>query len=105
MATKVIIHKGRTCSFLVNLGMDITGETFTSEIRSEPDQASALLGEFVVTVDSATDGLLTLTIDDNETGQITVDSGWMDIKRLASGEPLPVFDRPLEVEFRGTVTA
>jgi len=105
MATKVIIHKGRTCSFLVNLGMDITGETFTSEIRSEPDQDSALLGEFDITIDDATLGLMTLTIDDLYTGQIEVDSGYMDLKRVSAGEPLPVFDRPLEVEIRGTVTA
>jgi hypothetical protein len=87
------------------MGMDITGETFTSEIRSEPDQGAALIATFTVTVTDAAEGIITLVLDDSVTDDITVDSGFMDIKRVSGGEPLPTFDRPLEVEFRGTVTA
>lgn len=102
---KVIVHRNRTNTIPVSLGIDITGETITSQIRAEPHHESALLAEWVVTVVDAVTGELSLTLDDLETSQITVDSGFMDFKRLSGGEPLTVLDRPLEVEFRGTVTA
>lgn len=105
MANKVIVHKNRTNTIQVDLGIDISGDTVTSEIRTEEDVESTLIATWVVTVTNATEGLLTLVLDDTTTGQITVDSGFMDLKRVSSGEPLAVFDRPLEVSFRGTVTA
>jgi hypothetical protein len=104
MASKVIVHKGRTNTLRVNLGMNITGDTFTSEIRAEPDTSSLLIATWVVTVSDATKGELVLTLDDVTTSQITAASGYMDIKRVTGTEPVAVFDRPLEVSFRGTVT-
>jgi hypothetical protein len=105
MASKVIVHKSRTNVLRVNLGMNITGDTFTSEIRAEPDVESALLATWVVTVSDATKGELVLTLDDVTTAQIKATSGFMDLKRVTGSEPVAVFDRPLEVTFRGTVTA
>jgi hypothetical protein len=59
-----------------------------------------------VTFDSdGTDGKLILTLDDSDTNAITASSGYMDLKRVSGGEPIPVFDKPLEVVFRGSVTA
>ena len=104
MASKVIVHKGRTNTLVVNLGMNITGNTFTSEIRAEPDVDSALLATWVVSVTDVTNGILKLTLDDVVTGQIRAASGFMDLKRVVGSEPVAVFDRPLEVSFRGTVT-
>lgn len=101
----VIVHKGRTNSISVNLGIDITGETITSEVRSEARVDSPLIMTWAVSVVDAATGELLLTVDNTITEQIKENSGFMDLKRVSGTEPLPVFDRPLEVEFRGTVTA
>lgn len=103
MSNKIKIHKNRTNTIDVDLGIDITGDTLTSEIRTGSNSDSLLIATFTVTVTNATLGLLTLTLDNSVT-DITVDSGFMDIKRLSAGEPLAVFDKPLEVEFQETVT-
>lgn len=105
MSNKVIVHKNRTNVITVDLGIDITGDTITSEIRAEADHNSLLIATWTVAVTDAANGVLTLTLDNVITEQITVDSGYMDIKRVASGEPVVVLDRPLEVSFQGTVTA
>lgn len=105
MSNKVIVHKNRTNRLTINLGIDVSGDTLTSQIRAEEDHTSTLIATWVVTFETdGTDGVLLLTLDDVITAAITVDSGFMDIKRLSGGEPLPVFDRPVEVSFRGTVT-
>jgi streptogramin lyase len=57
-----------------------------------------------VFVTDGEDGELVLTLDNTITEQITANAGYMDLKRMVSGEPVPVFDKPLEVTFRGTVT-
>ena len=102
----IVVHKGRTNIVTLSLGIDTSGDTITSEIRSQPEQDAPLLATWVVTpVTDGSDGRYTLTLDNTVTSQITVKSGFMDVKRVSGGEPLPVFDRPLEVEFRGTVTA
>jgi hypothetical protein len=105
MSNEVIIHKGRTMVLIVKMGMNVTGDTFTSEIRAEPDQGSPLLATWVVSVTDAVNGQLRLVLDDLVTKQIKATSGYMDLKRMSGGEPIAVFDRPLEVSFRGTVTA
>lgn len=105
MPNKVIVHKHRTNVIPVNLGIDITGDTITSEIRAAEDPESTLLATWTVVVTNAATGELELTVDNTITSEIEVDSGFMDFKRVSSGEPLPVLDRPLEVEFRGVVTA
>lgn len=101
---KVIVHKGRTCTLSVDLGINITGDTITSQIRTEPNVASPLLAEWDVTVDVAATGKLTLVLDDTETASVSVTTGYMDIKRVVAGDAVPVFDEPLEVTFRGVVT-
>jgi hypothetical protein len=102
---EVIVHKARTNSIVVNLGEDVSGDTFTSQIRSQPEHDSTLLMTWTVSfVTDGTDGKLLLTVDDLITEQIEVASGYMDLRRVTGGQPVPVFDRPLEVEFRGVVT-
>lgn len=105
MSNAVIVHIGRTNTISVDLGIDITGDTITSEIRTEPRSDSVLIMTWTVTNRVDADGTFDLTVDDTITGQIAVAGGYMDIKRVTGGEPIPVFDKPLEVEFRGTVTA
>lgn len=105
MTSKVIVHKGRTNTLKVNLGVNVSADTITSEIRTEPTIESPLVATWVVTkVNNGIDGELILTLDDTVTRDIAVNSGYMDLKRITGGEPIPVFDRPLEVSFRGTVT-
>ena len=105
MSSKVIVHKGRTNIVAVSLGIDVSADIFTSEIRAEPDQESELIATWVVTkkTDGA-DGELVLKLDDTITAAIQATSGYMDLKRVTASEPISVFDKPLEVTFRGTVT-
>lgn len=106
MSNEVVVYKGRTNVLTVSLGIDVSLDEITSEIRSEPDVSGPLLAEWDVTfATDGTDGELILTLDDLVTGQITVNSGYMDLKRVSGAEPIPVFDRPLDVVFRGSVTA
>lgn len=106
MSNKVVVHKDRTNTITVSMGQDVSLDTITSEIRAEPDVSSALIATWVVAfVTDGTDGELTLTLDNTITSQIQAARGYMDIKRVVGGEPVPVFDKPLEVEFQGSVTA
>lgn len=106
MADKVVVHKARTNTLIVDLGEDVSADTFTSEVRAEPDHESTLLMTWTVAFETdGNDGRLKLTVDNTITAQIDVDSGYMDVKRVTGGEPVPVFDRPLEVTFRGVATA
>ena len=106
MAGSIIVHKGRTNIVTVAMGFDVSTDIITSEIRAEPDINSLLIAEWDVTFESdGTDGILVLTMDDVITAQITASGGFMDLKRVSGGEPLPVFERPLEVQFQGSVTA
>lgn len=105
MSNEVVVHKGRTNIISVDLGVNVASDTITSEIRAQPDQSAPIIATWVVTKpNGGADGLLTLTMDDVITAQITASDGFMDIKRVTGGEPVPVFDKPLEVVFRGTVT-
>jgi hypothetical protein len=105
MSNKVIVHKGRTNTVYVEMGIDVSADTITSEIRAEPDVDSPLLATWIVSfVTDGHDGKLMLKLDDNDTRQIKASSGYMDLKRVTGSEPVPVFDQPLEVSFRGTVT-
>jgi hypothetical protein len=106
MSSKVIVHKGRTNIVTVSLGIDVSADTITSEIRAEPEQDSTLIATWAVTkVGGGSTGELSLKLDDTITSGIDATSGYMDLKRIVSGEPIAVFDKPLEVVFRGTVTA
>jgi hypothetical protein len=105
MPNTVVVHKGRTNIIACDMGLDVSGDLITSEIRTEPDVSSPLLATWTITfLTDGRDGELILTLDNTITSQIKANSGYMDIKRVSGGEPLPVFDKPLEVTFRGSVT-
>jgi hypothetical protein len=102
MSNLVIVHKGRTNVVTVSLGIDVSGDIITSEIRTE---SGVLIVAWGVAFDSdGTDGELVLTLDDSVTVDIAYPTGLMDMKRVSGGEPYNVFDSPLEVEFREVVT-
>lgn len=102
---QLIVYKDRTAIVPVSLGMDVSNDTITSQIRVGKDFESDLIAEWVVTfLTDGTDGELLLTLDDSVTAAITHDTGYMDMKRVTGGEPVPVFDKPLEVLFKNSVT-
>lgn len=102
---QVIVHKGRTNVVQVSLGFDVSQDIFTSEIRVAKNSSSDLIAAWVVTFETdGRDGELILTLDDSVTTLITQSVGYMDLKRVSGGEPLPVFDEPLEVLFTNVVT-
>ena len=106
MASQIFVYKNRTNIITVSLGMNVQNDTFTSEIRKEKNSSSTLLATWTVSfVTNGTDGMLKLTLDNSQLINITRSNGFMDIKRTTSGEPVPVFDDPIEVIFREVVTA
>lgn len=102
---RVVVYKGRTNIVTVGLGVDVSDDTFTSEIRAEKDRSSDLIAAWTVSFSTdGKDGELELTLDESITSTIIPSVGYMDIKRNSGGEPLPVFDEPLEVIFQETIT-
>ena len=105
MSNEVIVHKGRTNTLEIRLGYDATGDVFASEIRTQPTMDAHLIAAWSINTANIADGILLLTLDDSITSAIAEVSGYMDLKRVSGGQPIPVFDKPLEVLFRGSVTA
>ena len=102
MNNKIIVHKNRVNRITVSMGIDVSADTITSEIRSEPNSDSPLIAAWDVEFETdGVDGELVLTMDAIE---VPDNSGYMDLKRVTGGNAVPVFDKPLEVDFRGTVT-
>lgn len=101
----VIVYKNRTNKLRVNLGIDVSLDTITSEIREKALVSSPLIAAWTVTfVTNGTDGQLLLTIDNSLLGGVTAKSGFMDLKRVTGGEPIAVFSKPIKVVFQDTVT-
>ena len=106
MSSPVVVHKHRTVVLLVNLGVDVSNDVLVSEIRANQHPASPLIATWQIEyVNDGSDGELRFTLDDLVTAAITAEDGYMDIKRISNGEPLAVFQTPLEVRFREPVTA
>lgn len=106
MRQQLVINKYRTNTIIVSLGYDVSEDIITSDIRVSKDPTSDLIASWDVSFeDDGVDGQLILTLDDSVTSEITKTIGYMDLERLSAGEPLSVFDEPLEVVFRNVVTA
>lgn len=102
----VIVFKNRTNILSVNIGIDVSSETITSQIREGKTSTSPLIATWDVSyLTDGTDGKLVFTLDDSATSLITQKFGYMDVKRVSNGEPLPVFLNPVKVVFRDVVTA
>jgi hypothetical protein len=103
--SNIIVYKNRTNIVTVNLGIDVSSDTFSSQIRKTKSSTSALIASWTVSFKTnGTDGMLVLTLDNSITSLITGTTGYMDIKRIIGSEPFAVFSEPLEVTFRDTVT-
>lgn len=102
---QVEIQKGRTVILPISLGFDVSQDTFSSEIRVGKTSTSDLIAQWgIVFLTDGTDGELVAILDDAITSEITHSVGYMDLKRVSGGEPLGVFDEPLEVIIKDTVT-
>ena len=102
----VVVYKNRTNVVSVGLGIDVSADVITSEIREKANTDSPLIASWVVDfATDGTDGELILTLDDSVTSQVVAKSGFMDFKRTSDGEPYNIFDKPIKVEFKETVTA
>jgi len=105
MSNEIVVLKGRYNVVTVDLGIDVSGETITSQIRSEAHLEAPLIAEWEVAFETdGADGKLILTLDTLTTSQIKASSGFMDVKRQSNTEALPGFDAPLAVTFQGSVT-
>jgi len=99
----IIIHKGRTEKVTVYLPYSVAEDTITSQIRTRMHPNAALIAEFDVSV-SDNGKVITLTLDDSITANITRTGGFMDIKRVTGGEPVTVLPDPIPVVFKNVVT-
>lgn len=102
MSNSLVVFKNRTNIVPVSIGMNVSADLITSEIRT---LSGVLIATWDVTFDGdGTDGEIVLTLDDSVTSTITYPTGLMDLKRISGGEPFAVFELPIEVEFRETIT-
>lgn len=105
MSNRVTVYKRRANVKQVSLGFDVSADTFASDIRAAVSPSSLLIASWQVTfLTNGSDGLLVLRMSASVANQISADVGYMDIKRISGGQPLPTLARPLEVEFIGAVT-
>lgn len=103
----VVVYKNRTNTLRINLGIDVSSDTFTSQIRNGKLPTSPLLATWTVSfVTNGVNGQLVCTLDDSATTSalIAVKSGYMDLRRVSGGEPVPVFDSPIKVIFKESIT-
>lgn len=102
MSDPVRVYKDRTTRITANLGMNVSDDAITSQIRTKSGE---LIVAWTIVFDSdGTDGELILTIDNALTTDITAEEGEMDFKRMSGGEPLPIIAKPIEVQFVKAVT-
>jgi hypothetical protein len=101
----IIVYKNRRNELAVNLGTDVSADTFASEIREKASTTSPLIATWSVGFKTdGVDGELVLTLDDSALSAIVHKTGYMDIKRISGGEPYAVFP-PVKVVFKDVVTA
>jgi hypothetical protein len=106
MSGDLILHVGRVNVVPLGLGFDVSGDEFTSQIRKEKSVESDLLAEWDVTfANDGTDGELVMILAADALNEVSVSSGYTDLKRVSNGQPLSVFSEPIPVVFEGVVTA
>ena len=102
---QVWIYKGRTNTVQLSLGFDVSNDVFSSQIREDKNRESDLIAAWTCEFETdGTDGELVLTIDDSVSNVLEETRGYMDVKRVSGGQPIQVFDEPLEVLIKDPVT-
>jgi broad-specificity NMP kinase len=105
MDKSVVVYKNRTNVLTVRLGIDVSGDTFESEIRDRPNSDANLIATWAFSfLTDGTDGVVVLTCDNSQLSNVVHKTGYMDLKRVSNGEPYQVY-APVKVQFVDTVTA
>jgi hypothetical protein len=108
VANAVEVYRKRLNVVRVSMEMDVSQDAFSSEIRTEKNSESTLLATWTASfATDGTDGELLLTLDDSDDAQlseVTRSIGYMDVKRITNGKPMPLFDGFLEVVFKNVIT-
>ena len=100
------VYKRRRNVKTIDLGIDVSSDTFESQVRSEKNHTSALIATWDISfVTDGTDGKLEIIIDDASLLDVIQKKGYMDIKRISGGEPYPVFEGFVTVIFHEVATA
>ena len=99
------VYKNRTNVLLVRFGRDISADEFSSQIKEDKTSSSEVVVAWAPSFETdGTDGVLRLVLSNELIATITKSIGYMDIKRMSAGEPLPVFKELIEVHFKETIT-
>lgn len=105
MSNELIVHKARTNRVILQLGIDVSADTFTSEIRTAVDRQAQKIAEWEASfVTDGTDGEVLFVLSSTVTGAIRQKEGFMDVKRVTGGEEVSVWSDPLPVIFKEVVT-
>lgn len=104
----VVIFRNRTTIVQVNLGFDVSADELISEVRKGKTTEDELIVAWDISfLTDGHDGKCLFKIDDSVVADVPEDQvdGWMDVKRISGGEPLPVLAKPIKAIFRDVVTA
>lgn len=100
MSNQIYVYKHRDNVVRVDLGTDISSDTFLSQIRSDLGVDAPLLATWTSSFETdGTDGILLLELSDTVSGQVVVSSGYMDIRRESGTKFWSVLSEPLGVVF------
>ena len=102
---ELVIHKKRTNIVPVKFSYSVANDVITSQIRRGRHSGSPLIATWTITKpNGGADGRLILTLDDSQLMNITDRIGYMDMKRVSGGEPFPMFEEPVVVVFKDSIT-
>lgn len=107
MAT-IKVRRGRTNVKMIFLGRDVSADTFVSEIKADKLGVGPVIAAWDISfLTDGTDGKLVLTLDDSVVADIpaSIKKGYMDVKQITGGEPIPAHDGVITVKFLATVTS
>lgn len=103
--TPIRVFKDRTTVVGFKFPYDLSDSVLTSEIRRGPSDDTPLIATWEIEfTNDGRDGATLFSIDNSVSALIEESYGYMDVKRVVDGEPVPVFDDPLPVEFKRQVT-
>lgn len=105
MYQPIIVHKNRNVTVGINLGEDVSGNTFSGVIRKDKSPDSTLLATWAIEfLTDGTDGEIVLTLQPGDTATIEHTNAYTDVKRVVGSEVLPVFTQPIQVIFVDSLT-
>lgn len=105
MLDRITVHKHRATVISFGFGIDLSQDTLTSQIRDSKNSTGNDLGFWdIQPLTDGTDGRYVFTFSPEKATLVTVDKGYMDVKRVSGGQPLTLMNRILTVEFKDVIT-